>query len=199
MNNKLSAIISKYKGHPEFLGIDKERRLGIMNDLNRRHITKTEFDSTIAPYKPRLIIQSVGVHYGSMLYFKMGSNPPAIDAERLQLTLEADWWTLRHNEKEVSSSTSIDRDFAETVLLKLMRGKTFLNLTIGDRVLLQFSDGWGIDIQPEHAAASDYDLLFSLYLPNKTCIVLTDDLLPQLAVSHESETSGERSKSQPKH
>ena len=162
-----------------------------MAGLNRHPITRGEFDSIIAPYKERMIVQRIGVHYGSMLYFKMGKERSSLDRERLHLTLQADWWTLLKDGAEVCNSTSINREVAETVLIRLMRGACFLDLIIGSTVILSFSHGFSVVIRPEQSAQDDYDLLFSLYLPEKTCIVLTDDALPQLAIAYESMTSGD--------
>ena len=156
-----------------------------MAGLSRRPLIKDEVDSVIAPHKERMTVQRVGLYYGSMLYFKMDREVKSTDNEGLRLTLEGDWWTLSKDGAEVCNSTSISREFAETVLTRLMRGESFLDFVIGSTATLYFSRGFSVVIKPDPSRTSDdYDLLLSLYLPENIWIVLTNDLPPQLAISH---------------
>lgn len=158
-----------------------------MSDRAVRLISKEEFESMIALNKARMVIQKIGISYGSLLYFTMDTAMYDRD-DMLELTLWGDLWWLFKNEKRVCESETITREFAEGQLSKLMEGARFENITLEENAAtLVFSNGFSIVV--ERDLLSDYDDLLTLSLSDaeNSIIILANETPLQFKVEYNAE------------
>ncbi len=147
-------------------------------------IFRAEFDTIFKPFKARAIVQTIGVSYGSLLYFTM--NTEIFDRKNMiEITLWGDIWELFKSGKKICGSNTITRKFAEGKLLQLMKKTRFENIIIAeDTITLIFTNEFKVIVQ--HDPLDDYDDLLSLSLPDdkKSIIVLTNEKPPKFKLEY---------------
>ncbi len=161
-----------------------------MPERIEKPISKEEFDSIIEPYKDQMIVQNVGLSYGSMIYFLMDKVLHKRD-DMLELTLWGWYWRLFKDKEEICSSETITRKFAETVLSDIMKQSRFEGAHIlGSKCTLSFSNGVRVFLEQRPEVDDSDDLFFLSLVDNRDSIlILTNDIPPQFKIGYNSRTS----------
>jgi hypothetical protein len=113
-------------------------------------------------------VQRAGVYHGSLLYLQLdvpedlAATDPQADCS---ITLEANDWTIYHNEVAVADSDSVTRDFAETSLTQMLRGHPLVTFDV-DSVAATILIGGGFLIRLFYgqSCGEGYDRIFTIYL-----------------------------------
>lgn len=154
-----------------------------MSERFTKEISKQEFDSVLKQYKDRLLVQRVGLSYGSIIYFLM--NDSILERENMfDLTLWGWYWQIYQNNKEISNSDIITRESAENVITEIMNGAYLDNIYIEENGCnIHFSNGVQIKMK-QHLQEDDSEYLFFLSVPdiNDSILILTNETQKKLKI-----------------
>lgn len=161
--------------------------------MQNRPISEAELDKMLAPFRP-LICWKVGLVLGSMVYFELGDKVEAqlLDGTPVKIgsatiTLWGDNWKVMTQDHEITNSSKIDREFAETVLAENFVGCEFLTMSCS-RGELSYQVVFSKDLEVRGWCEEDREdqtNLTPLFLPDGTIISLTMDRGLFVSSSHD--------------